>query len=247
LANCFVHHHLSNIGETAYAGDLFNIVMIDDTSVMVSRLDHKYMLMEKQTSIAFDTLCEKYIPAKSKLPTIVAPTIDVSAEFVNRVVMAKVVLAVELATKLYPNPTNVVCLTGPKALIADAAIKKGGVTLVPTTHNVKVIAHDALKASTLACRVGAVTCAMSSCTDPDMTIPAWYCNSTIEKKDVNMKVVMVTVDIGGHVADDGGKQYKSNATVDVPVLVNTRALKVGDELQLLAVAKETQKRKFDVI
>ena len=62
-----------------------------------------------------------------------------------------------------------------------------------------------------------------------------------------MKIVMVTNEIGGNGADDGGKHYKSNATVDVPVLVNTRALKVGEELQLLAVAKETQKRKFDVI
>ena len=62
-----------------------------------------------------------------------------------------------------------------------------------------------------------------------------------------MKVVMVTIEIGSNGADDGGKHYESNATVDVSVLVNTRALKAGEELQLLAVAKETQKRKFDVI
>ena len=49
---------------------------------------------------------------------------------------------------------------------------------------------------------------------------------------------------------DGDKHYKLKSTVDIQILVNTRALKVGDELvHYQAAPKESKgnKRPFDVI
>ena len=56
------------------------------------------------------------------------------------------------------------------------------------------------------------------------------------------------IDIGADA--DGDKHYNSKSTIDIQILVNTRALKVGDELvyyQAAAPKGNTTKRPFDVI
>ena len=218
---------------------------MDENDITIKEINHKFVVTDKVSTIAIGEVVDTYLVQKSALPTIVAPTIEPSTKFTSAMATSKVIIALELATKLYPHPSNVVCLTVPKSLVADAAIKKGTLTLVPATHSLKIM--DELRPCTFTCRVGGVKCELTRCVDDDMTVPAWYCNTTHDKKDVNMKVTTVSVDINAGIEGEGGKHYKSNSNIDIPVIVNTRAVKVGETLWLPAAAKESTKRRFDVI
>jgi len=222
--------------------------MDDGGNATTFRLNHKFLPVVTATTIKFEQMCKEYISCNDKkMPSIVTPTLDITKEWAHHVSMSKVAAAVDLAAKLYPHTTNIVCLTGPKSLVADAAIKKGELTLVPTTHKMKVV--EAGSAHHLfICRVDGVAIELKSCIDNDDAVPAWFCNPTIEKKEVNMKFNMVTVEVDSVVGADGGKHCKSKSTIDIPVLVNTRALKVGDELLYLATPQiEAKKRAYDLI
>ena len=202
------------------------------------------------TSIEFETLYKDYTACgEKKLPIIVAPTIGVTKEWAEYVVMAKVLAALDIAAKLYPHPTNIVCMSGPRSLIADANIKKGAITLVPSTRKMKVAAHGVTLG--FLCRVDGLVIELNRAADAEMVVPAWFCNSSIDKKEVNLKLstLTVVVDTAADTAD-GDKHYNSKSTIDIQILVNTRALKVGDELiyyQAVAPKGSTAKRPFDVI
>ena len=223
--------------------------MDDCGDATVFRLNHKYLPVAKETAITFEKLCREYTSCiEKKLPFIVTPTIDIVKDWANHVALSKAAAALDLAVKLYPHTTNIVCLQGPKSLVVDAAIKKGELTLVPATNRMKVVDGLTLGSApqNFTCRVDGVAIELTPYIDNDDAVPVWFCNSTIDKKDVNLKFIMVTVDIDSAV---GGEVHcKVKSTVDIPVLVNTRALKVGDELQYLAAhQKEGTKRPFDMI
>ena len=203
------------------------------------------------TPIEFETLYTTYNACgEKKLPTIMEPTIGVTTEWTEFVVMAKVLAALDIAAKLYPHPTNIVCMSGPKSLIADANIKKGAITLVPTTRKMKVAAHGVTIG--FLCRVDGFVIELNRAADAEMVVPAWFCNSSIEKKEVNLKLstLTVVVDTAADTAD-GDKHYNSKSIIDIQILVNTRVLKVGDELVYYqAATKEStasHKRPFDMI
>ena len=200
------------------------------------------------TSIEFETLYTTYNACgEKKLPTIMEPTIGVTTEWTEFVVMAKVLAALDIAAKLYPHPTNIVCMSGPKSLIADANIKKGAITLVPTTRKMKVAARGA--PTSFLCRVDGLVIELSQ--NANSVVPAWFCNSAIDKKEVNLKISTMTVVVDTTADTEGGdKHYNSKSTIDIQILVNTRALKVGDELvyyQAAAPKGNTTKRPFDMI
>ena len=200
------------------------------------------------TSIEFETLYKDYTACgEKKLPIIVEPTIGVTKEWTEFVVMAKVLAALDIAAKLYPHPTNIVCMSGPKSLIADATIKKGAITLVPTTRKMKVAAHGVTLG--FLCRVDGLVIELTQ--NANSVVPAWFCNSAIDKKEVNLKISTMTVVVDTTADTEGGdKHYNSKSTIDIQILVNTRALKVGDELvyyQAVAPKGNTTKRPFDVI
>ena len=75
----------------------------------------------------------------------------------------------------------------------------------------------------------------------DFTAPAFYVGTDSAKKDCNMKITMVDV-----VLDHNGTPVE----IQVPCLVNTKALKAGDALICHTKEPEkriTKKRAFDVI
>ena len=201
------------------------------------------------TSIEFETLYKDYNACgEKKLPIIMEPTIGVTTEWTEFVVMAKVLAALDIAAKLYPHPTNIVCMSGPKSLIADANIKKGAITLVPTTRKMKVAARGVTLG--FLCRVDGLVIQLSQAANS--VVPAWFCNSAIDKKEVNLKISTMTVVVDTTADTEGGdKHYNSKSTIDIQILVNTRALKVGDELvHYQAAPKEStasNKRPFDMI
>ena len=82
-------------------------------------------------------------------------------------------------------------------------------------------------------------------------VPVWFCKSTTEKKDVNMKVSIVKVNVSVGVPGKGAKKSNepSSSSVDVPVLVNTCALNEGDSLAYYVEekVKSQVKRTFDLI
>ena len=224
--------------------------MIDDGgNATAFRINHKYLPVDATATIAFETLYKEYIACGDrKLSIVVTPTIGVTKDSQCHVAMSKVAATLDLATKLYPLATNVACMNGPKSHIADATIKKGEPTLVPTTRKMKVAAAGATLG--FACRVDGVVVELKSFADTGMLVPAWFCNSSIDKKDVNLKFNTLTVVIDSGVDADAAKHCKSKSIVDIQILVNTRALKVGDELQYSSMKQEiatSVKRPFDII
>jgi hypothetical protein len=77
-------------------------------------------------------------------------------------------------------------------------------------------------------------------------VPAWLLSSTIEPKEANMKIVMVSVDVGSTIAK--GKGHVSSRKIAVPVLTNSKALNIGTELKFYRPAKQAGiKRPYDLI
>ena len=222
------------------------IVAIADDNITANVIDHKSEVTDKALVIVYQKAVDTYQVFRGKLPTLVPPTIEMSTLLETRVATGKVLIALALAAKLYPTPSNIVCLTQPKSLVADAVIKKGALTLVPMTGSISIIDGEP-RPYTFTSRVGGIKFELKPWLNDDMTVPAWYCNTAIDKKNVNMKFDIVSIDINAGVEGEGGKHYKSSSNIDIPVIVNTRAVKVGEDLVLPAQPKETHKRRFDVI
>ena len=73
----------------------------DDGTATAFHINHKYMPVTTPTSIEFETLYTDYNACgEKKLPIIMEPTIGVTTEWTEFVVMAKVLAALDIATKL---------------------------------------------------------------------------------------------------------------------------------------------------
>ena len=199
-----------------------------------------------------------YIPiASAKLPTIVeypkkAP--NHNEDWDEHDYKAKVAIALGVLTHRFGD-AKVVCTTSPRAVFCETNLKANQCILVPTTTKVKVVtkaASDAFFTCEGDAPAGKVL-ELQPMVTSDMPVPAWYVTACTEAKDANMKVTMVKVDLDADVHEKLGKgkqkgRGSSAWSIDVPVLVNTRALVEGTELKYHRPAKaRALKRPFDLI
>jgi len=228
----------------------------DDGNTVVRTINYKAELT-KSIAVKCSDMLKHYSPlGSSKLPTVVeypkqAP--NHSVDWDEQEYKAKVVIALGVMTHRFGD-AKVLCTTDPKAVFCQTSFKVNQCILVPTTSKVKVVtkgASDAFFSCEGDALAGKVLELMPMC-NVDMPVPAWFVPACLEAKDANMKVTMVKVDLDVDVHENPGKgKQKSRGSsawsIDVPVLVNTRALVEGTELRYYRPAKQGVKRAFDLI
>jgi hypothetical protein len=148
------------------------------------------------------------------------------------------------------------------ALFALQKYKKGELILVPCTMRIKTI--DAKKETQmptpieemLSCRGSAMPTGYSFHLAPEskekFVCPAWFAQGTADFKLVNLKVMMVEVEINGKIGQSK-LATKETSTITIPMLVNSKSVEEGTELKYHKpkddndAARASTKRPFDAI
>jgi hypothetical protein len=160
---------------------------------------------------------------------------------------SKVAIALCTLTRKYGEPD--ICLfSTPKKAISNTNFAVGPCVLVPSTTRYKVVGegHDG---SIFTCEGDGFSLEFMGAA-VGMEAPAWFVNKTSSKKDGNMKVTHLTVDV----SVDAPKPPATHESmkISIPVLVNTKALKKDTELKFFVQKDEddatmSKKRAFDLI
>ena len=225
----------------------------------IASIGFKGDVAQKTIDIACETMYAKYAPAKVELPTNAKyPENSATGNEEWKADQFAKNIGVALGTVVchYGN-ANVVARESPnRTVFSLQEYKKGELVLVPATTKIKII--DLLKSKDVAADPCLFTCGGDvpdgyafhlKPTPSDIVAPAFFMQSSDDAKVVNMKVMMVRIDIATKVATKGAVATSSN--VAIPVLINTKGLKEGDELHNLKPAKndesKSKKRPFDVI
>ena len=215
---------------------------------LVRKIDFKGVKGDKCHRVLCESLCREYVPIKVEYENADYPSkgpLNNSAWELHEY-STKVTLALGTATRHY-GKANVVCRTSPKkSVCALQNFASGSCYIVPTTIKVKVV-KECDSDSILACGGHAPEGYVFELGAMPTTIPcpAWFMKDTDTKKHANMKVVMVRIKL-----DASCKDTSDSSTIEVPVFVNSRALKASDELVYYKAREYDSKgvkRPFDLI
>ena len=221
-------------------------VVDDNCNAKVRTIDYKSEATDTY-DVPFKLLLGEYKPFNQKLSELVSVDPEQNKAWAFNVVQAKVIIALNILSERYDG-MKVMCRT-PKSLFATEHIKRGECVLVPLTKKMKFTENENDNSIFISGVDGKKVVLQSmGCSN---AVPVWFCNSTTEKKDANVKVSMVKVNVSVGVPGKGAKKSNdsSSSSVDVPVLVNTCALNEGDSLAYYVEekVKSQVKRTFDLI
>ena len=216
----------------------------------VRKIDFTGVKGDKFHRVSCESLCRDYVPIKVEYENADYPSKGPlnNSTWELHEYSAKVTLALGILTRHY-GEANVVCRTLPKkSVCALQNFASGSCYIVPTTIKVKAV-KECDSDSILACGghapEGYVFELAPGAMPTTIPCPAWFMKDTDTKKYANMKVVMVKVKLNASCKDTS-----DSSTIEVPVFVNSRALKASDELvyyKARDVDSRGVKRPFDLI
>jgi hypothetical protein len=230
----------------------------------IASVDFKGDVAEETTDVTCKTMFEEFQPIReteqyqnAKYPenTIVGNKGWTADQFAKQIGLAVGSVA------LHYGNANVLVRESPNNKVFSLQVyKKGELVLVPVTKKVKI--DDLSKYTGGAIDYCVWTCGgdvpdgyaftLMPTSASELATPAFFVKASEEATEVNMKVVMKEVDIHTLVVTKPAKAMKSTppSQVAIPLLINTKAVKYGDELHYLKPAKiesKSKKRPFDVI
>lgn len=139
-----------------------------------------------------------------------------------------------------PSQVSVVtfqCKTGSHVEVGGTTISKGELRLVPLSSSIQAGTKVPVNSLEVDMGLGGETkiyispkTTWPNPKNPEIArfiVPYWHVNSTADQDEANMKLSYRDVDV---TAKANGASAASSTTVSIPMLVNTRALKPGEEL-----------------
>ena len=240
------------------SGDVFALRSIaDNGACLISHIDYKGDLATPKT-VTFEDMTRSYTPCKVQPPKFAEYPqngLHCSEEWTFHEYRARVTMALCILTRMFAPASVRIRALPKKAVFATRRFKIGECIIVPTTMKVKCWKTESATATAkvFACGGDAPKglqlelAPMSA----DLPCPAWIMQSVAEKKEANMKVKMVKVELTLTVLPSGSDDRQH---IMIPVLENSKTLKEDDEL-LYHIERDapegssgsSKKRTFDLI
>jgi len=219
-------------------GDMFQITKIESNGdVFINAVTYKGNLSPTSTKVACKSIIDDYLLKDLKqLPTNADYThkhATISCAWQVTECSAKITLGLGLIANNVGLANVLIRETPTKQVFACQPFDKGECVLVPA--GAKVNAKETSTSGVLGHWEMSMKCEGDLCKTHsfhignaigDVIVPALFVKSTSEEKDANMKFSMLAATISQSSA--GSKPVQSK--LSLPVLVNRRAIKEGDEL-----------------
>jgi hypothetical protein len=233
------------------SGESYWVEAIDDEGMATLRSINYKCELTTSYHVKCSEFMVHYVPKPTdKFPEILEYPLKApqhTDEWADTIWKMQTTLAIDSACAKYGD-MDVVC--GPnKSVFANAKFKANQCVLVPITNKIKIVSEYDESDWLFTCEgdapVGKVLELMPMA-NPKNPVPAWLLSSTIEPKEANMKIVMLSVDVGSTITK--GKAHVSSRKIAVPVLTNSKVLNIGTELKFHRPAKQAGiKRPYDLV
>ena len=219
-------------------GALFQLIKVENNGgAIVSAVTYKGSLDKQTSTVNCTSFLDLYLSVPGKLPTnadyehkhaMISPDWQIT-ECSSKITMGLGLLAREIGQ------VNVIARETPtKRVFACQAFGKGACVLVPVGAGIKAVDKSSTTHHTLplhaALKCEGDLCATHSfhlgAAPGDVVVPALFVQSTSKVIEANMKISMFDVTL----CRKSGAGKPESSKVSLPVFVNHKAIKEGDEL-----------------
>lgn len=206
----------------------------DNGDVEVCSVNYNGDVSEVPQKVKFETFYQSFIVTKGvKLADYPQEGPLNNSEWAMHEHRAKIALAIAIVSRHYGD-ADVMCRVGPtRAAVARRDFKAGDCVLVPTTNRCSFKAE--FQESAFVCHGSfgeSLSCALQPTTT--MPCPAWFMQSSPDKGKANMRTdkVKVSASLTPFLGKGGAesKQMRETSMIEVPIFVNKKKVKEGDEL-----------------